>query len=45
MPQSLAIPALSEDLKSVLIDANTIGRRVTELARQIDNDYQTKESF
>ncbi|MCH3908062.1 MAG: hypoxanthine phosphoribosyltransferase [Sphaerochaeta sp.] len=42
MPQSLAIPALSEDLKSVLIDANTIGRRVTELARQIDNDYQDK---
>jgi hypoxanthine phosphoribosyltransferase len=33
---------LSEDLKSVLIDANTIGRRVTELARQIDNDYQDK---
>jgi len=40
MPQSLAIPALSADLKSVLIDANSIQRRVTELARQIDHDYK-----
>jgi hypoxanthine phosphoribosyltransferase len=42
MPQSLAIPALSVDLKSVLIDADTIERRVNELARQIDNDYKDK---
>ena len=39
MKDSLAIPALTEDLARVLIDADTINRRVDELARQISNDY------
>ncbi|MFA6846377.1 MAG: phosphoribosyltransferase family protein, partial [Sphaerochaetaceae bacterium] len=42
MNESLAIPALSEDLKRVLIDADSIQRRVCELARQIDQDYKDK---
>lgn len=39
MNESLAIPALTEDLARVLIDADTINRRVDELARQISADY------
>ncbi|WP_320121690.1 hypoxanthine phosphoribosyltransferase [uncultured Sphaerochaeta sp.] len=39
MKDSLAIPALTEDLARVLIDADTINRRVDELARQISSDY------
>jgi hypoxanthine phosphoribosyltransferase len=42
MSSSLVIPALTEDLKSVLIDTNSIHHRVSELARQIDKDYQDK---
>lgn len=38
--KTLAIPPLTKDLKSVLIDADSINRRVDELARQIDNDYK-----
>lgn len=41
MKDSLAIPALTEDLVRVLIDADTINRRVDELARQISADYAT----
>ncbi|MCF7933639.1 MAG: hypoxanthine phosphoribosyltransferase [Spirochaetia bacterium] len=36
---SLTIPPLKEDLIRVLIDADTIQRRVSELARQINRDY------
>ncbi|MDA3835177.1 MAG: hypoxanthine phosphoribosyltransferase [Spirochaetales bacterium] len=36
---SLTIPPLKEDLVRVLIDAATIERRVSELARQITEDY------
>ena len=39
MNDSLAIPALTEDLARVLIDADTINRRVDALARQISSDY------
>jgi len=39
MKSSLAIPALTPDLKRVLIDADTISRRVDELAQQINRDY------
>ena len=37
--RSIAIPPLTPDLERVLIDADTIQRRVTELANQINNDY------
>ncbi len=37
--RSIAIPALTEDLERVLVDAETIQRRVAELAGQIDRDY------
>ncbi len=43
MKDSLAIPALTEDLARVLIDADTINRRVDELARQISSDYADTE--
>jgi len=43
MHDSLAIPALTEDLSRVLIDADTIDRRVDELARKISSDYADKE--
>lgn len=39
MNHSLSIPALTEDLSRVLIDADTIDRRVNELARKISADY------
>lgn len=42
MASSLTIPPLGEDLKRVLIDADTIHTRVQELARQIDQDYAGK---
>lgn len=35
----IAIPALTKDLVRVLIDADTIQRRVNELAQQINKDY------
>lgn len=37
--RSIAIPPLTNDLERVLIDADTIQRRVTELANQINKDY------
>ena len=37
--RSIAIPPLTPDLERVLIDADTIQRRVTELADQINKDY------
>ena len=37
--RSIAIPPLTQDLERVLIDAETIQRRVTELANQINRDY------
>ncbi len=37
--RSIAIPPLTDDLERVLIDADTIQRRVTELAQQINRDY------
>ncbi|MDD4011354.1 MAG: hypoxanthine phosphoribosyltransferase [Sphaerochaetaceae bacterium] len=40
MQKNIAIPPLTEDLKGVLIDADTIARRVSELALQINSDYQ-----
>ena len=43
MHDSLAIPALTEDLARVLIDADTIDRRVDELARKISSDYADKK--
>lgn len=43
MFSSIAIPALTEDLARVLIDADTIQRRVNELAIQINNDYKDIE--
>ncbi len=36
---SIAIPALTKDLVRVLIDADTIQRRVDELAQQINREY------
>ena len=36
----LAIPPLTEDLKRVLIDADTIRSRVDELAAEINRDYK-----
>jgi len=38
--KSLTIPPLTEDLKQVLVDADTIDRRVGEIAKQIDSDYR-----
>lgn len=40
MIQSLSIPPLTKDLARVLIDADTISRRVDELAQKINNDYK-----
>ena len=37
--RSIAIPPLTTDLERVLIDADTIPRRVGELADQINKDY------
>ncbi len=37
--RSIAIPPLTADLERVLIDADTIQRRVIELAAQINRDY------
>ena len=36
----LAIPPLTEDLRRVLIDADTIRSRVDELAAEINRDYK-----
>lgn len=38
--QSIAIPPLTEDLVRVLIDADTISRRVDAIADQINRDYK-----
>ncbi len=43
MAKSLTIPPLTEDLAQVLIDADTINRRVTELAQKINEDYKDIE--
>ena len=40
MTTSLSIPPLTKDLARVLIDADTISRRVDELAHQINEDYK-----
>ncbi len=40
MTTSLSIPPLTKDLARVLIDADTIARRVDELAQQINKDYK-----
>ena len=40
---SIAIPALTKDLVRVLIDADTIQRRVDELAYQINKEYEDIE--
>jgi len=40
MDNRIAIPALSKELNGVLIDADTIERRVNELAAQINEDYK-----
>lgn len=40
MTESLSIPPLTKDLRRVLIDADTISRRVDELAHQINEDYK-----
>ena len=37
---SIALPPLTKDLVRVLIDADTIQRRVNELAHQINKDYE-----
>lgn len=42
---SLTIPPLKKDLVRVLIDADTIERRVSELARQITEDYTHNEKI
>ncbi len=39
MHPSLALPPLTTDLVQVLIDADSISRRVDDLARQISRDY------
>lgn len=41
--KSLTIPPLTEDLKQVLVDADTIDRRVGEIAHQINKDYKDIE--
>lgn len=43
MESSLAIPALTKDLARVLIDADSISRRVDELAHQINEAYANIE--
>ncbi len=43
MTQSLSIPPLTKDLARVLIDADTISRRVDELAHKIDEKYKDLE--
>ena len=43
MESSLAIPALTKDLVRVLIDADTISRRVDELAHKINEAYANIE--
>lgn len=40
MTPSLSIPPLTKDLARVLIDADTISRRVDELAQKINHDYK-----
>ncbi len=42
---SLTIPPLKEDLIRVLIDADTIQRKVSELARQISEDHKSDETL
>jgi len=42
---AITIPPLSSGLVRVLIDADTIQRRVTELARIITNDYKDVEDL
>ncbi len=42
---AITIPPLSSGLVRVLIDADTIQRRVTELARIITNDYKDVEDI
>ncbi|MFA5513322.1 MAG: hypoxanthine phosphoribosyltransferase [Sphaerochaetaceae bacterium] len=42
----IALPPLTKDLSRVLIDADTIARRVNELALAIDRDYrESKENL
>ena len=43
LQQSLSIPPLTKDLARVLIDADTISRRVDELAHKIDEKYKDLE--
>lgn len=43
MSSSLALPPLTEDLKQVLIDADTISRRVTEIAGSINRKYKDEK--
>lgn len=40
MTSSLSIPPLTDDLVRVLIDADTIARRVNELADKINHEYK-----
>lgn len=42
---AITIPPLSPGLKRVLIDADTIQRRVTELAHTITSDYQDADEL
>ncbi len=42
---SITIPPLSEDLVRVLIDADTIERKVYELSRKISEDYRDKKDL
>lgn len=39
MTKTISIPALTDELACVMIDADTIARRVNELAQQINHDY------
>lgn len=41
---SLAIPPLTNELRSVLIDADSINRRVDELARKISKEYKNLDA-
>lgn len=41
----ITIPPLSEDLESVLIDADTIQRKVSDLSRRISEDYKDSDGL
>lgn len=43
MDKVLTIPPLTEDLENIIIDAETIDRRVAQLAEKIDRDYKDKK--